>query len=98
MKRCNDLNFHDSAGNNYEVPPDVLACFKKYESNFTAQLEFCDTKGNWINAVLAFNINTGEVPSKLQEDVSYHFPNGDSMPREQSSSRVRKSFKVLLPC
>lgn len=62
IKWCSDQKV-DSVGNNYAVPPDVLACYKKYDGNYTAQLEFCENPNNRINSVLAFDVDTGEVTS-----------------------------------
>lgn len=56
------------AGNNYVVPDDVNECYKKYKGNNTAQFQFCENPDNWINSVLAFNVDTGKVGSSPVKD------------------------------
>lgn len=47
-------------GNNYAVPPEVNACFERNIGNYTAQ-KACSSPDNWINSVLAFDIDSGKV-------------------------------------
>eukprot|EP00884_Botryococcus_braunii_P003047 jgi/Botrbrau1/12743/Bobra.67_1s0102.1 len=47
-------------GNNYLVPPEVDTCFRQNIGNYTAQ-KLCADPANWINSVLAFDIDSGKL-------------------------------------
>src|SRR4030095_203909 len=48
-----------TTGNNYDVPAEVKACQKKHE--FNPRLPSCAVPGNYIDAVVALDLNTGTV-------------------------------------
>src|SRR4030095_8576305 len=48
-----------TTGNNYNVPAEVKACQKKHE--FNPSLPPCGVTGNYVDAVVALDLNTGNV-------------------------------------